>query len=299
MRDNGPILVPLDGSELAEGAVPYAAALARALHERIVLVTAWEGTESELGANFPSMAMDVEQQATTHFTGYLDGVKQHISGVEVETMIRSGDAGDEILRAAEETRARMLVIATHGRSGIGRWFYGSTAGHLLRNADVPVVAVGPHALEKKQADVAIKHVMVPLDGSEMGEKALPAGAALAKALGARISLVRGVRWAVQAYPYSMPDAYLPQVDQELEAGAKKYLQRQQAALAGANADAFVVRGAVAEGLLDFVDKESVDFIVMTTHARTGLARAALGSVADRMLQAAAPVMLVRPDVAAG
>ena len=299
MRDNGPILVPLDGSELAEGAVPYAAALARALHERIVLVTAWEGTESELGANFPSMAMDVEQQATTHFTGYLDGVKQHISGVEVETMIRSGDAGDEILRAAEETRARMLVIATHGRSGIGRWFYGSTAGHLLRNADVPVVAVGPHALEKKQADVAIKHVMVPLDGSEMGEKALPAGAALAKALGARISLVRGVRWAVQAYPYSMPDAYLPQVDQELEAGAKKYLQRQQAALAAANADAFVVRGAVAEGLLDFVDKESVDFIVMTTHARTGLARAALGSVADRMLQAAAPVMLVRPDVAAG
>ena len=299
MRDNGPILVPLDGSELAEGAVPYAAALARALHERIVLVTAWEGTESELGANFPSMAMDVEQQATTHFTGYLDGVKQHISGVEVETMIRSGDAGDEILRAAEETRARMLVIATHGRSGIGRWFYGSTAGHLLRNADVPVVAVGPHALEKKQADVAIKHVMVPLDGSEMGEKALPAGAALAKALGARLSLVRGVRWAVQAYPYSMPDAYLPQVDQELEAGAKKYLQRQQAALAAANADAFVVRGAVAEGLLDFVDKESVDFIVMTTHARTGLARAALGSVADRMLQAAAPVMLVRPDVAAG
>ena len=299
MRDNGPILVPLDGSEVAEGAVPYATALARALRERIVLFTAWEGTESELGTNFPSMAMDVEQQATKHFTGYLDGIKQHISGVEVETMIRSGDAGDEILRAAEESRARMLVIASHGRSGIGRWFYGSTAGHLLRNAGVPVVAVGPHALEKKQADVAIKHVMVPLDGSEMGEKAIPVGAALAKALGARISLVRGVRWAVQAYPYSMPDAYLPQVDQELEAGAKKYLQRQQAALTGANVDAFVVRGAVAEGLLEFVDKESVDFIVMTTHARSGLARAALGSIADRMLQASAPVMLVRPDVAAG
>jgi len=294
MRNSGPILVPLDGSELAEGAVPYAVALAKSLGERVVLFTAWEGTESELGANFPAMAMDIERQATAHFTQYLDGIRSRISGVEVETAIRSGEAGDEILKFAGECGARMLAIATHGRSGITRWLYGSTAHHLLRHADLPIMAVGPHALESKR-DVTIKHLMVPLDGSASSEKAMPVAQSVAKANSARISLVRVVQWAVQAYPYAMPDAYLPQVDQELEAGAKKYLQRQEATVKDASVDAYVVRGAVADGLLEFIDKEAVDFVVMTTHARTGLARMALGSIADRMLQSPVPVLLVRPD----
>jgi nucleotide-binding universal stress UspA family protein len=105
-----------------------------------------------------------------------------------------------------------------------------------------------------------------------------------------------VRWAVQAYPYTLPDAYVPQIDEELEKGAKEYLRRHEKSLADAGkVDAFVVRGAVADGLLDFVDQQSIDLVVMTTHARTGITRAALGSVADRMLQGAAPVLLIRPD----
>jgi nucleotide-binding universal stress UspA family protein len=300
MRDAGPILIPLDGSELAEGAVPYAVALAGELQDRLILLTVWEGTDSELGKNFPSMAVEIEQKAAAHHGAYLDSMKKRIGdAVGVETVIRSGDAGDEILRAADEFKARTLVIATHGRSGIGRWLYGSTAHHLLRNAQVPILAVGPNALEKSKGEVAVTHVMVPLDGSDNSEKALPAATRLASAFGARMSLVRAVPWAVQAYPYSLPDAYLPQVDQELEAGAKKYLQRKESEVKGLDVGAFVVRGPVTEGLLEFVDKDAVDFIVMTTHARTGLARMALGSVADRMLQASAPVLLIRPDVAEG
>jgi nucleotide-binding universal stress UspA family protein len=194
----------------------------------------------------------------------------------------------------------MLVIATHGRSGVGRWIYGSTAGRLLHNAHVPIVAVGPNAQPRSTEGAHIKHLLVPLDGSILSEEALPVAASLAAALGARVSLVRGVRWAVQAYPYTLPDAYLPQVDQELEAGAKAYLVKQEAEFktrtgGKTDVDAFVVRGAVADGLLDFVEKQSVDLVVMTTHARTGIARAALGSTADRMLHAKAAVMLVRPQ----
>lgn len=296
MRDNGPVLVPLDGSELAEKAVPYAVAIAKALGERIVLMTAWEGTESELGANFPSMAMEIEQKAREHFGAYLDSVRLLIGGaVPVETMVRAGEAAEEITNAATELRARLLVIATHGRSGIGRWLYGSTASHLLAHAPVPVVAVGPHALQREGQEVTIKHILAPLDGSELGEAALPVATMMARKTGARLSLVRAVRWAVQAYPYTLPDAYVPQVDEELEAAAKAYLNKQQDALRGEDVSAFVVRGAIAEGLIEFIDREAVDLVVMTTHARTGLARMALGSVADRMLQGAAPVLLIRPE----
>ncbi|MEX2247948.1 MAG: universal stress protein [Dehalococcoidia bacterium] len=295
MRNEGPILVPLDGSELAEGALPYAVTLAKVLRAPLALLTVWEGTESELGATFPALALEVEQKATQHFATYLEGVKGRMKGMNVETLMRSGEAGEETLRAITESGARMIVIATHGRSGVGRWMYGSTAGHLLRHAQVPVVAVGPHALARSAKDAAFRHLMIPLDGSKLSEEALPVARQLAAAAKARLSLVRAVRWAVQAYPYTLPETYVPQIDEELEAGARAYLKRQREAVTDVEADAFVVRGAIAEGLIDFVEKEKVDLVVMTTHARAGLARAALGSTADRLLQGAAPVMLIRPD----
>jgi nucleotide-binding universal stress UspA family protein len=298
MLAEGPILVPLDGSELAEGALPYAAAMARGLDERLILLTVWEGTESELGQNFPAMALEIEQNAREHFTQYLEAARKKLGdGLRVETVVRSGDASDEIIKTLGETGARMTVIATHGRSGIGRWVYGSTAGHLLRESPVPVLAVGPNALQRAGGPVELKHIMAPLDGSEVSESVLPLVTWLAGKLGARVSLVRVVRWAVQAYPYSLPDAYVPQVDEELEAGAKAYLQRKRDALSGVDADAFVVRGAIADGLLDVEEQQGIDLVVMTTHARAGLARMALGSVADRVLQGRSPVLLVRPEIA--
>lgn len=300
MREQGPIIVALDGSELAETALPYAAALADALHTHLVLVTAWEGTESDLAATFPAMALEIEQSATTYFTSYLDGIRARYGRADqTRTIVRNGDAAEEILKAVDETGARILAIATHGRSGFGRWVYGSTAGRLLRTSRVPVLAVGPNARPRSTTGVALKHLMVPLDGSALSEAALPVATAIASGLGARVSLVRALRWAAQAYPYSLPDAYLPQIDEELESGAKAYLRRHEDALKGkADVDAFVVRGAVADGLMDVVEKQTIDLVVMTTHARAGIARAALGSTADRMLQGAAPVLLVPPDEAA-
>lgn len=296
MRDRGPILIPLDGSQLAEGALAYGVAFARALGERIVLITAWEGTESELGNEFPAMALEIEQKANAHYTAYLDGVRARLGAdVKVETHVVSGEASEEILKAAETTQARLLVIGTHGRSGIGRWVYGSTASRLVREAPVPLVVVGPHALQRPAAEVTLKHILVPLDGSSLSEAALPVAKDLAAVLGARLTLVRVVGWAAQTYPYSLPDAYIPQIDEELEAGAKAYLGRMQSEIKGVPVDAFVVRGVVADGLMGVCEKEGADLVVMTTHARSGLARVALGSTADRMLQGKAPVLLIRPS----
>jgi len=299
MRDRGPIILPLDGSDLAAGALPYAEALARATGEPIVMLAVWEGIENELGSSFPSMALEIQEKAQEHFNTYLTSMKANISGVEVETLIRAGQPEQEILRVAEERQARFIVLATHGRSGISRWAYGSTAGHILRNGAIPVLAAGPHALEDVKRDVTFRHVMCPLDGSERSEAALPLATEIATRIGGRLSLVRVVRWAVQAYPYTLPSSYIPQVDDELEASAKEYLRRVESGISGLERSSYVVRGSIAEGLLEFIDKESVDLVVMTTHARAGLARMALGSVADRLLQAPVPVLMIPPAEVAG
>lgn len=297
MHEQGPIIVPLDGSELAETALPYAAALAAALRTHLVLVTVWEGSETNLGAAFSTMAIEIEKGAQDYFTEYLDGVRARSSRADqTRAIVRAGDAIETILAVTDETGARMLAIATHGRSGLGHWLYGGTAGRLLRAAHVPVLTVGPHVRPPSTDGAAIKHVMVPLDGSPSSEAALPVAQTVAAALGAKVSLVRAVRWAAQTYPYSLPEAYVPQLDEELEGGPMAYLRRIEGGFKDkGDVDAFVVRGAVAEGLLEVVDQQSVDLVVMTTHARAGLARAALGSTADRMLQGKAPVLLVRPE----
>jgi nucleotide-binding universal stress UspA family protein len=296
MKDSGPILVALDGSDLSEAVLPYTRALADAFGERIALVTVWEGTDNSLGATMPDVIIDIEKSASAHFNAYLDEAAAKLPGADVEKHVRTGDPGQAILEVAREIGARAVAISTHGRSGIGRWLYGSTASHLLRHADVPLIVCGPNVLKKTPGDVTLKHIMLPLDGSELSEAAIPLAEGLAKRVGARVSLVRGLPWAAQAYPFTLPNTYVPRVDDEIEMGARAYLRKQEEKLTEVEVSAFIVRGAVADGLIGFVEQQHVDIVLMTTHARRGLARAALGSTADRMLQAPAPVILLRPEI---
>ena len=298
MRDHGPILVPLDGSELAEQAMPIAVQLASGLNERLLLLTVWEGNERDLGETFPSVAAELSEKADEHFSAYLEGVRsRHGDGVRIETKVISGTAGAGILETADEAGARAIVLATHGRSGIGRWMYGSTAGRVLKESHVPVVAVGPHVLERPPADAPLDHLMLTLDGSEMSEQALPVARSLAEKLGAKLSLVRAMPWAVQAYPATLPEAGIGDMDAEMESGAKTYLRKQEEKLKPLDVDAFVVRGPIADGLIDFIEQQRIDLVIMTTHARKGFARALLGSTAERVIQGGAPVLLIPPAAA--
>ena len=294
LLEQGPILVALDGSELAERALPFAAKLAEKLGTHLVLATIWEGNDSDLVATFPSMSVEIARAAEDHFQKYLAEASSRAGRGDTQIIVRPGKAPEEILAIATETGARCIAIATHGRSGIGRWVYGSTASSLLRSSEVPVLAIGPKVLQQPAGEISYKKIMVPLDGSKTSEQVLGQAGSLAKALGATTALVRSIQWAAQAYPYTLPDTYVPQLDKELEEGAKDYLRARKESIGGDTAvEAFVVRGPTADSLLDFAEQQHVDLVVMATHARSGLARAALGSVADRMLQGPAPVLLVR------
>ncbi len=293
---DGPILVPLDGSELAEGVLGHAVKFARALQALIVLVSvSWEGNRGGLAGLVPSVRLEIEKTSTERAAEYLRGVRDRLRvGPPVEALVRVGSAADEILHAAEELDARLLVIATHGRSGVKRWFYGSVTGHLLRESRIPVLTVGPRARSTATNEMHVGHIMVPLDGSEYSEAALPVAKELAAAFGARLSLVRVVPWAVDYVYPGQPTMYEPKVDQALEEAAVEYLDSRRETLGGAEVKCFVRRGTAAARLLDFIGRQRPDLVVMTTHAGGPLARATLGSVADRVLRGSAPVYLLRP-----
>jgi nucleotide-binding universal stress UspA family protein len=231
---------------------------------------------------------------------YLAGVRGRLGYPDCDVVVRDGVADEEIPLAAKEAGAAMIVAATHGRSGISRWMYGSTAGHLLHESTVPLLVVGKEALERHLEAPELRHVMVPLDGSSMAEAALPEAFELARLLRARVTLARAVPWAAQTYPFFTPGMYVPQLDEELVEGATAYLrQRQSEAPPGPPVETDLLRGPAAECLLAYEEGHDVDLVVMTTHAREGLGRAFLGSTADRMLHGRAPVLFIRPATVSG
>ena len=289
----GLIVVPLDGSPLAEGALPCAEAFARATGASLLLIAIWEGIDTSLVRKRDVIERIFSKEERDHHD-YLSGIAQRLeqSGIHVETEFIIGKPADEILRVVSEREPRLLVLATHGRSGLSRWRYGSVASRLVREAPVPTVAVGPHVLEEAHPR-AIRRILVPLDGSPLAESALPVAEELAASFDAELVLVR----VLDTYGYyGVPDLDLAQLDRELSAAAEEYLRNARGRIAGnVPVEVYLQRGTAAEALIDIVAEQRIDLVVMASHTRAGLARGVLGSVADRMLQCHAPVLLVRPE----
>ncbi len=194
-------------------------------------------------------------------------------------------------------RADLVLMATHGRSGPGRWVHGSVADAVLRDSPVPVVLISPNTTRAWSIDRP-PTILVPLDGSELSEAGIGPAGALASAVGARLVLLR-VEQAPPAGAYGEPAVY-PAFDPQADVdAAKQYLTGVAARLHPSVCEAHirVEFGQPAPTIVRVADEEQADFISMATHGRSGLARLVLGSVAARVLQhASVPLVLIRPSV---
>ena len=286
----------MDGSDVSERALAYGAALARVWDEQLVIIgVAKARNQGGLAGLAPAVKLEFEQAGVGQAEDYLRRVRDRLRRtVKAEAMVQVGDPAREVLKAAKKLKARLIVMTTHGRSGVSRWVHGSVAGKLLRESTIPLLAIGSDVPKTTPGKLRLKHVLVPLDGEGPAEAALPAAKRLAADLDGRISVVRVVPWMAD-YSYQTQSAvYDPDLDKVLEQGASEYLDRKLENLKGIQAQAFVRRGHIVGRLFDFATRRKVDLVVMTTQGRSGMARAALGSVADRMIQGKVPVLLVRP-----
>lgn len=284
------IVVPLDGSRLSERALPVAAALAQSSQARLILVRAARGDSD--AAQF-----DAIQEAQD----YLEVIARQLSwqGAPVEVSVLTEAPADAILDVAELHQADLIVMSTHGRSGLRRWVYGSVAEAVLNHSHVPVWLVRAEGNVLPDSHGAERRLLAPLDGSPFSEAALPMAAALARALGFTLVLLRVVvppALPVVEPSLVSPDLFSTRLNAE-EAEAQAYLT----ALAdGLNREGLVVRtvvrtGLAARAILDEMQASSVSLVVMATHGRTGLGRMVYGSIAAEVLHhCAKPLLLVRP-----
>lgn len=292
------IVVPLDGSKFSEAALPVAIGLANCLTARIELVSVFE--DEPIVATWQLSA--VEMRAL--LIDYLKAVEQRMesrSTGTVSSTVVSGPVSQSLEEHAARTKPDLIIMSTHGRGPMSRAWLGSVADHVTRHVGMPVLLVRPEeGAEVGLADVhRFRRILVPLDGSDRAEASLEWATRIARATGAALSLIR-----IVAPPLPLSSPYLPHViaetEQALEAGRREataYLESIAGRLEKDGLDVPTEVGvgvSAAPGILRHAEQERVDLIVITTHARGGLQRLVLGSVADKIVRAAhVPVLVTR------
>lgn len=249
------VLVPLDGSPLAEEALNRVAALLRSGDSEILLVRA---------------AAEGEEDA------YLERQERKLTrqGFRVRRAVRSGPPAEVILELAEGLRATMIAMSTHGRSGISRWVFGSVAEKVLRASRIPLLLVRSFGAKP----LAFRTLLVPIDAGDASLEVLPVVAGLARRYESRVLLVHVCGGPLSC---SIP---VPHVTR-----AHEMLRRE-----GIQAEPVLRMGDPAEQILEACREGSADAIAMTTHGRIGASRWVLGSVAEKVVRAAdVPTIVVR------
>jgi nucleotide-binding universal stress UspA family protein len=292
------ILVPLDGSRLAEVVLPLAVRLADACGATISLLHV-----IEKGA--PSRVHGERHLTTATEAGtYLTQVAQRLAGperrIEYHTHeVPVGDVPKSIASHAEEDESNLIVLSTHGEGGLRDALWGSIAQQVLQRSARPVLLARAHAADQPSA-FEPRTLMVPLDATAASEEALPAATALARCLEAQLRLVIVVATTETVSGEQIPTAtFLPSTTRALldvqEKQALSYLERlaQDIRSSGIPAIAEVRRGETVAQLATDAGEHGDGLVVVATHGRAGLQAIWTSSVAARLLKRTrAPILLV-------
>ena len=285
------ILVPLDGSAVAERAVPFAATIAKRAGWSILLLRA----VNTLAA--PTDRAVLVQKLTAQQALDATAEALAVNGLDVTTRVVDGQAETAILDATADEDVTLVVMSTHGRGGLGRFIYGSVADTILRHAPVAVLTVPPHGLDAWPPEQPIK-ILVPLDGSEVSRAALEPACELADILGGSLvlaSVVTFPTYSMYAEGYAFVE---PDPNDNLLIQTRRYLEEIAAELRTDTrpVEVCATYGTPYFGIMTIARDIKVGLIVMATHGRGGVTRALLGSVATATIrQTDVPIMLVRPD----
>lgn len=294
------VLVPLDQSAVAAAAVPYAAAVAKAMGSSLLLFSVVQ-TRFE-GPILRRLEADeqLNQRRQAAAEAYLVSMAASLRepGLGVATRAVMGEPVEQILAAAEDESAGMVAMATHGRSGVERWFIGSVADKVMRLGHKPTLLMRPAESQEPKRVVTLRRLLVPLDGSPLAEAALAPATDLARAAGASLVLLRVQPPLTMGLAY---DRYVPDLagwEDEIFAAATSYLDGIKSRVpAGVRVEAFALRGLVEPVIEDYVQRHGIDLVLMNTHGHGGLQRLLVGSTADRLVRSGVPTLLLRPQPA--
>ncbi|MFH1382717.1 MAG: universal stress protein [Chloroflexota bacterium] len=284
------VLVPIDRSKFAEQAFPAVTELAKAFGSEVVIFGVCEAEGSE------------EEQACQLYMGSKAeelGISLTGSAATSRIVVVSGRAAEQILSYAEVEKFDLIVMSSHGKSGITRWSLGSTADKVLRKAGIPLIII--RAKEPPQESSIFGRILVPIDGSERSTAILPFIEGLAAKLPCEVCLVEVVEPGMHVRTIGGLD-YVPFKERDTEEtkdNAKKYLEKVSANLASTKAKVTceVRAGDVAQEILNLANEKGCTLIAMSSHGHSGIEAWSMGSIAAKIVEATTQSVWLVPSFA--
>ena len=281
------ILVPLDGSELAEVSLPYAEEFSAEFGSEIILLYL-SRTENNPYYNVRKIYMEKTVKATEDEVKKLSK-KTDADAIKVSSAMLTGNVAEEIVKYADQEDVSLILMATHGQSGMKQWAMGSIATKVMSATKRPVILIRARDAKPAIRNIGgIRKIVIPLDGSSESEQVIPHIAQLAATLKAEVVLFQAISLA---YPTYTADAfaYVTYSDNQtdaMKASALDYLAKTGATLKekGVKTSYEVRFGSAADEIINFSDEINADLVAMTTHGRSGLGRWLFGSTAARILK---------------
>lgn len=286
------ILVPLDGSKLAEQALAPAAGIAEAMSARLTLLRVVP--PFALLAADPMLYEEMNRMGEDESLSYLRSTAEALNlAVPIEAVSDNGQPADSIIQFAGDHEVDLILMSSHGRSGVSRWIYGSVAERVLRQAPCATCIINARIVEELPQ---IRKVLVPLDGSNLAERALAPGRQLAAAMGAELHLLRVTTSAHQLMETPAMKEVFDEIEDNELLDAETYLESKRPDVDVGDVVMVVksVNGTVAATIVDYTAEQQIEMIVMSSHGRTGLQRWVYGSVAEMVLRSACcATMIIR------
>ena len=297
------MLVPLDGSPLAECVLPHVVAMASPLGAKVTLLHVCEPLGVD-GAVHPFNGV-AWQLKTAEAEAYVEGIASRLreAGLTVESRCREGRAAEQIVAYAHQQNCNLIMLSSHGRSGLTGWNVSSTVQKIVARARVSVMIV--RAYQPAAADLrelSYSQLMCPLDCSQRAEHILPVAVALARAHGARVLL---------AHVATQPEIprRRPCTEEELElihrlaelnrSEAERCLEDVRTKLLAEHVDAtshVMLSDDPTRTLHDWIEEREIDLVLMSAHGYTGSTRWPYGRVALNFVVYGSTPLLISQDL---
>jgi nucleotide-binding universal stress UspA family protein len=289
------ILVPLDGSELAEVTLWYAEGLAGRLRSSIMLLLVLSPENLTSQYMYDCYLKEIAKRTRANAEERGAGKKE--GEITVDYKILKGDAAEEIVDYADKARVNLIIMSTQGRSGVRRWALGNVANKVLRATGKPVLLIRAKGTKPDVYRERLVKVLVPVDGSKESESILRYVTYMATELDLEVTLFHA--WVRPSEDLPFTTEGLEQLNQarKLREG---YIKRMETSLKrkGINANSVfkeVLTGGAAEEIIKLAEEGDFSMVAMSTHGRSGFGRWIFGSNAEKVLEGGStPLLLVRP-----
>jgi len=297
------ILVPLDGSAPAECVLPHVVAMAQPLEAQVTLLNVCEPRHVAEAAR-PANALKWSFR-TAEADAYLEEIAGRLQAARLDVQARriEGKAAEQVLSFAHQHAVDLILLSSHGQSGLTGWNVSSVAQKIIARARVSIMIVRAyHPATSDLAHLTYSRLLCPLDCSQRAEHALPVATTLARSHGAQLILAHIVAGTEMPRRRPLTDEELGVIDQVIalnRAEAVRRLEELQSSPLAEQVDVqsrLLISDKPTQSLHNLVSEEKIDLVVMSAHGYSGSTRWPYGSLALNFIVYGTTPLLIAQDL---